>query len=488
MSGPHRPPNTKSKKTVSDDGNGVNKNQKMSVFEELLQGCIPCAPRALPLAREVPRHPICDYLDSDVLLSKDEHGNLTECVASEALSGKVVAIYFSALWSPECQKFTPVLIEAYRALMERNKSFAIIFLSSDRNEAAFEEYFKEMPWMALHFQDRNTITVLSKKFKVSGVPTLVLIDERGAVITKDGWDSVREDPQGHDFPWRPKTPLELLSPQLLIGNQKKTASEPLLKGKFLALLFSAEWSLPCQTFSVMLEQLYRSMKISSDHENFEFVLISCDRDEAGFRRHYRDMPWAALPWAGSKNREALSKMYSVKSIPCLITISPDGATINKHGREAACDDPQGVSFPWHPFPHPVTDCGSGVNSLGHNINDKPSLIVLCDGLVDDAADKWKEEVTAALLPVAQEVADASVDTEDGPELLFFTGNESSGVAIRLRDLMGLEKAPYPQMVLLDIPDGGAFYVAPRGAVNESAVRVFIERFCHGTLKRRQLAR
>ena len=41
-----------------------------------------------------------------------------------------------------------------------------------------------MPWKALPYSDRDRKGALSKKFKVSGIPTLVILDPSGAVSLK----------------------------------------------------------------------------------------------------------------------------------------------------------------------------------------------------------------------------------------------------------------------------------------------------------------
>ena len=67
-----------------------------------------------------------------------------------------------------------------------------------------------MPWPALAFPDRALKAKLSEAFDVSGIPTLVVLDEGDRVITKNGRAAIAADPEGVDFPWRP-LPLELLS-------------------------------------------------------------------------------------------------------------------------------------------------------------------------------------------------------------------------------------------------------------------------------------
>jgi nucleoredoxin len=70
----------------------------------------------------------------------------------ESLNGKeIVALYFSAHWCPPCKQFTPKLADVYNDLIKSQKSFEIVFVSSDRSEEEFYEYFKEMPWIALPY-------------------------------------------------------------------------------------------------------------------------------------------------------------------------------------------------------------------------------------------------------------------------------------------------------------------------------------------------
>ena len=42
---------------------------------------------------------------------------------------------------------------------------------------------------------------LNKTFKVQGIPCLVILDENGKLITKDGREAVSKDPKGEEMPW-----------------------------------------------------------------------------------------------------------------------------------------------------------------------------------------------------------------------------------------------------------------------------------------------
>merc|ERR1711998_237275 len=95
---------------------------------------------------------------------------------TDALQNKVFGLYFSAHWCPPCRGFTPKLAETYNTLKAAGKNFEIVFVSSCKSADQFDEYFKEQPWLAVPFADRETKNALSKTFKVSGIPSLVLID------------------------------------------------------------------------------------------------------------------------------------------------------------------------------------------------------------------------------------------------------------------------------------------------------------------------
>jgi len=132
-------------------------------------------------------------------LFKDSLKSKTGTVATaEALSGKVVGIYFSAHWCPPCRGFTPVLAQWYND--NKDKNIEIVFVSSDQGQEAFDGYYADMPWLALPYADREQKGVLAAKYGVSGIPCLVLIDEQGELITKDGRSKITGSP--NDFPWK----------------------------------------------------------------------------------------------------------------------------------------------------------------------------------------------------------------------------------------------------------------------------------------------
>lgn len=105
------------------------------------------------------------------------------------LVGKNILLYFSAHWCPPCRAFTPKLIEVYHKIKSKDSAFELIFISSDRDQTSFDEYFSEMPWLALPFGDTRKAS-LSGLFKVRGIPKLVAIGPSGKTVTTEARDLV----------------------------------------------------------------------------------------------------------------------------------------------------------------------------------------------------------------------------------------------------------------------------------------------------------
>merc|ERR1712224_1019479 len=99
---------------------------------------------------------------------------------SDALAGKkAVGLYFSAHWCPPCRGFTPKLVSAYSESLSK-LGLEIVFVSSDRDEASFDSYFAEQPWLALPYDQRDLKAKLSKQFKVSGIPSFAILERVAA--------------------------------------------------------------------------------------------------------------------------------------------------------------------------------------------------------------------------------------------------------------------------------------------------------------------
>mmetsp|Transcript_25572 Transcript_25572/g.76190 ORF Transcript_25572/g.76190 Transcript_25572/m.76190 type:complete len:335 (+) Transcript_25572:98-1102(+) len=155
------------------------------------------------------------------LLGEKLQGKDGEISTRDALSGKeAVMLYFSAHWCPPCRGFTPKFAEWYSKDLKA-KGSEVIFVSSDRDEDSFKDYYKDMPWLALDYSQRKEKEVLSNHFGVEGIPSLVILDKDGSVINKEGRNAISGDPTGADFPWHPK-PVGTVAQDVSIVNELPT--------------------------------------------------------------------------------------------------------------------------------------------------------------------------------------------------------------------------------------------------------------------------
>lgn len=397
---------------------------------------------------------------------------------SKLLDGvKAVALYFSAHWCPPCRGFTPQLAESYTTHLKK-KGLEIIFVSSDRDEESFKEYFAEQPWLALPFESRDLKAKLSKKFKVSGIPSLVILDgETGETITTDGRECVSEDPEGKKFPWKPPSFFEALGDDFLKGTEGDSVSLAEIRSdgaKYIGLYFSAHWCPPCRGFTPTLVSAYESHLKA---KGLEIIFVSSDRDQASFLEYFGSMPWLAIP-NGDERKGALSKRFGVSGIPSLVVVDAQtGETLSPDARGAVSADPTGEELPWRPKPLKNLSAGEGVDG----INDEAALVVLLEGCDAETAAEAKRVLTA--------FADARHAAGD-PTLIFYAPN-GQGPVEQIRKLTHLtppaaDTPAAPQVLLLDIPDEGGFYTAEGTALTADALGALLDAHKAGTLERKQL--
>jgi len=391
----------------------------------------------------------------DVLLTKDG-----EKPTSEALEGaEAVGLYFSAHWCPPCRGFTPQLAEWYDKDL-KGKGLRIVFVSSDRDESSFKDYFSEQPWAALPYAKRDVKNALSKKYKVQGIPSFVILDTEGNVITKEGRDAVSNDPKGDNFPWKPPTAAEKQAAVLeALGDLVQKAD-----GKPIGLYFSAHWCPPCRGFTPKLAEFYKN----GLKDKMEIIFVSSDRDQAAFDEYHGEMPWPALPFENRKAKDDLSKAFGVSGIPSFVVINPDGSVITTDGRSKVMGDPTGKDLPEGWLPQPFND----VNDDPSDLNEEQCVLALGG----DAA------MVAALKAVSQEYYEKAGKDISAMPMRFFTAPDGS-ITEQIRKLT---KQEGNKLILLDIPSDGAFYVCDASSPDAAAVQSFISDALAGKLERKQL--
>jgi len=378
------------------------------------------------------------------------------------LSGKsAVGIYFSAHWCPPCRGFTPELAKMYSETFS-GLGMEIVFVSSDRDEPAFNDYFGEMPWVALPFEKRDVKETLSKKYKVNGIPSFVVLGPDGKTITTEGRKAVMNDPKGEKYPWIPPTAAEKAKMVLdTLGSEAITKAG----SKAIGIYFSAHWCPPCRGFTPKLAEFYKD----GLKDKMEIFFVSSDRDQASFDEYFAEMPWQALPYEKRAEKTLLSETFGVSGIPAFVVLNNDGTLITTDGRSKVAQDPKGENLPLGWLPQPFND----VNDDPSDLNGETCLIALGgDGAI-----------TAAVKTVAEEYyAQAGKDIDAMP-FRFFKGPDG-GVVSQVRNLTKIQESS--ALLLLDIPDDGGFYVCQKDASTPEAVREFLSEYKAKKLERQQL--
>eukprot|EP00439_Symbiodinium_sp_Y106_P049327 s1515_g6.t1 len=471
--------------------------------------------------------------------------NLFERFARALKNAKAVALYFSAHWCPPCRGFTPKLAEwnkkdpahVLHAAVEpftssvlcedlQAKGLEVVFVSADKSEEEFKEYFAEMPWLALDFSQKEVSQKLNKKFKVNGIPMLVIVDPSGELITADGREAIAMDPEGKNFPWKlasvqvrlaidrargspvqmsnwsselliPPKPSDLLQKMKLKSASHANAAdgvghmsvnEAMQGKKALALYFSAHWCPPCRGFTPNLAEWYKketgdpcTLESDLSAKGLEVVFVSSDRDQSQFEEYFKEMPWLALDFADRDLKEQLSQIFKVDGIPSLVVLDANLEVVTLKGRGAVSEDPEGHSLPW--YPKPVQNLAAGPG----DIEDVPTVVVFCES----SGKSEQQEVEDALTAVSSKFIERQKAAKElAPEVAFMIATKDSELTGHLRSLLSLTNGdagkPSMSMVLIDIPSDGAYFVAEAAPITMESIQGFVDAWKSGQLERKQL--
>ena len=143
---------------------------------------------------------------ADRLVKLDaESGEIVDHALDPEVALDHFLFYYSAGWSPTCQKFTPALIQFYNEKRAAGAKFEIVFVSFDDSEEEMEEYITsaKMPWPALRFgaieiapaaardddedgedakaKEDNPLDFV-RRAAGRGVPCIAVMDSRGLIL------------------------------------------------------------------------------------------------------------------------------------------------------------------------------------------------------------------------------------------------------------------------------------------------------------------
>ncbi|XP_064479553.1 nucleoredoxin-like protein 2 [Ornithodoros turicata] len=130
-----------------------------------------------------------DLLKGKRLVKRDG----TIVAAETALKGKkLICFYMAAHWCPPCRMFTNTLADAYVEAKDEALPIEVIFISSDRTAADMANYMREShgDWLGLPYGDPLQ-PVIKQRYKVSGIPTLIVLKDNGTMLCRNGRPDVQ---------------------------------------------------------------------------------------------------------------------------------------------------------------------------------------------------------------------------------------------------------------------------------------------------------
>merc|ERR1712072_859827 len=208
----------------------------------------------------------------------------------------------------------------------------------------------------------------------------------------------------------------------------------------LLLYFSAHWCPPCRGFTPKLVEFFS--KLEKKYPDASIAFVSSDKDSKAWASYFQSMGenWLSLPYDARNQKERLSKAFGVNGIPSLILLDSEA-----NGRET------------------ITTSGRGF---------------VMENQIEDFPRSWAPKPYADLCQTADKNVygpKALATKNESSDTLFFYATEDAGIAeqvVRLCDI----KPPKGEatLVLLDLDDDGAYYLANTSDVSEAALAKFLK--------------
>lgn len=127
---------------------------------------------------------VIEQLFPDDLIDAAENKHDT----AASLDGKLVGLYFSSSTCRGCLVFSRILVPMRDRYADQ---FEVVLLGFDKSHAEMLDYMKnyEMKWLAIPW-DHPARLAVKEHFAVSIIPTMIVLDSRGRVLTTDGHKQV----------------------------------------------------------------------------------------------------------------------------------------------------------------------------------------------------------------------------------------------------------------------------------------------------------
>jgi len=148
-----------------------------------------------PSRKNFPWYPVIEALRGAKVKSKQNSIilDVMDVISRCREEGQMIALLFSGKWCYWCRDFRPKLEKVYKRFEHTKAAFEVIFISRDRTEDEFEDFYAQMPWLALTWESRQLGGELMGKLGIEGIPGLVFLSPEGNILEQNGDAAIRED-------------------------------------------------------------------------------------------------------------------------------------------------------------------------------------------------------------------------------------------------------------------------------------------------------
>ena len=137
----------------------------------------------------------------EALLGKNLKNKENEDFEMEKIEeAKLYGFYFASGYCPPSINFTSTLIKFYKEMNITDKLLEIIYIPYDKDENEYKTHIENMPFLRYSFQD-SQVNELIQKFKITGIPKLLIFDNKGNLLSKDGRREVCLDGEEAFLKW-----------------------------------------------------------------------------------------------------------------------------------------------------------------------------------------------------------------------------------------------------------------------------------------------
>jgi Thioredoxin-like len=244
-------------------------------------------------------------------------------------------------------------LSAFYGKCAASKKFKVVLNSADETASDYEEYFSQTALgLAIPYGDPMG-KALAVKYAVRCIPTILVFNKEGKLVTDAGRTELDHDPAGEHFPWHPKLVPELFREVELVDKhgKKEVLASLAERVETIAFYFTSFTYPPAKEFTERLVTWYNAHCSPGKELHGKLEVVHClngDSQEV-LDRALQMVPWPAIPMAQRRLKAALGTHFNYVSAPKLVIVNAKTCKIiTGYGCHKIEKEPEG--YPFHDKP------------------------------------------------------------------------------------------------------------------------------------------